>query len=556
MTTPISNTNKVTSGRSPDADQIYQQYLSYYGDINTKITAIQKIPSTQLSATASAQDVAQLVNLQQQLAPIYQSQYNNSSATLASFKAACASIESQVVQIYSLATSTPAPVSGGTSPISVFTGGASGSTTTTSTTTVPKASGRSPDATAIYNQYLTYYNDINSKLNAINQLSNTKVNQPNVAADKQKLISLQQQLYPLYTSQYNDSTKTLATFQAACASIESQVVQSYNDAMGTPAPVPVPTPTPTPTPVPTPTPTPTPTPVTPVTPVATGTSSAAGKIENGTWYVDWTSWNTPVPQGVNVVNIFVGNMSLDSSGNPVIGGFGTMSQNPAQMVSFIQACHAKGINVKISLGGGGGSYDKTWDVLTGSNVQGFAQALATFCTKNGVDGVDFDCEEFTSAQDHPAQQALVGTLIKDFKQINPNFLTSLDTNAGFGPNFPWQGIVQNIMNASIYTNPTTGKSTAGVDRVYIMAYFNNMSDEQGWVTGWANWLKATYNFSPSQITVGLDPAANAYDPKAFAAWAAKQGYSTSLWDYDPANPTQSDLIANGILNSYNTAKAA
>lgn len=576
MTTPVSSNQVQPTGRSPDADKIYQQYVAYYNDINNKINTINHLPAGQINQTAQTQDVNQLVALQQQLYPIYQSHYVNSSATLASFQNACASIESQAAQIYAAATNTQTSTSSGSSPISVYTSGTSGSgsssstssssstTSTTGTSTVTKNNGRSPDATQIYSQYLTYYNDINTKINAINQLSYSQVNQPNIVQDKKQLVALQQQLYPLYTSQYNDSTKTLATFQAACASIESQVAQAYNNAMGTSSAGGGTSGTGTTTGGSTGTSTGSTgstggttgtTGTTGITPVTQG-SSAAGKIENGTWYVDWTSWNTPVPQGVNAVNIFVGNMSLDANGKPTIGGFGTMSQNQAQMNAFIKSCHAAGISVKISLGGSGGSYDNTWDVLTSSNVQNFAQALANYCNTNGLDGVDFDCEEFTSAQDKPSQQALVGTLIKDFKTINPNFQTSLDTNAGFGTNFPWQGIVQNILNASLYTNPTTGKTACGIDRVYIMAYFNTLSDEQGWVTGWANWLKTNYNFTPSQVTVGLDPAAGAYDPNAFAAWAAKQGYSTSFWDYDPGNPTQSNQTAAGILNAYNTAKAA
>lgn len=569
MTASVSNTPVQPSGRSQYADQIYQQYLSYYQDINTKINAINQLPASQLSQTAKGQYAAQLVALQQQLYPLYQSQYNNSTATVATFQASCASIENQVAQIYSTAThaQTSTSTSTGSSPISVFPGTGSTTPTTpptsgTTATTSVKSTGRSADAAAIYSQYLTYYNDINTKLNAINQLPYAQVNSPSVIQDRQQLLSLQQQLYPLYTSQYNDSTKTLATFQAACASIVAQVTQVYNDAIKAPTTTPTTPPPVTPPPV-TPPPVTTPptgttgttgtTPATGVTPV-TGSSSQAGKIENGTWYVDWTSWNTPVPQGVNMVNIFVGNMSLDASGKPAVGGFGTMSQNPAQMDTFIQACHAQGISVKISLGGGGGSYDNTWDVLTSSNVQGFAQALANFCNTHGVDGVDFDCEEFTSGQNNPTQQALVGTLIKNFKLINPNFQTSLDTNAGFGPNFPWQGIVQNILNASAYTNPTTGKTTCGVDRIYIMAYYNSQSDEQGWVTGWANWLKTNYNFTPAQITVGLNPSSGTYNANSFAAWAAQQGYSTSFWNYDPANPTQSNQVGTGILNAYKNAK--
>lgn len=581
MINPVNNNNKtVINGRSPQADAIYQQYLAYYNNINTQITAINQLPANVINHTAAAQDVAQLVALQQQLYPIYTAQYNNGNATLSTFQSACSSIVSQATTIYNTAINTPSASSSSSSPINVFTansgssGSTSGSTSSTSSTTAVKSTGRSPDAAAIYSQYLKYYNDINTQVTAINQLPYARVTQANVVQDKQQLVALQQQLYPIYNSQYNDSTKTLATFNAACASIMAQATQAYNDAIAAPASTGN---TGTTTPPSTSgsntgsststsgtgstgstsgtTGTTGTTPVTPVTPVTSG-SSSAGTIENGTWYIDWTSRDTPIPQGVNSVNIFVGNMSLDANGNPTVGNFGALSQNQVQMDAFIQACKAKGMTVKISLGGGGGSYDNTWDVLTQNNVQSFAQTLVNYCNTHGLNGVDFDCEEFTSATDRPAQQALVGTLIKDCKLLNPNFQTSLDTNAGFGPNFPWQGIVQNIMNAAVYTNPTTSKQTSGVDRVNIMAYFNSLSDEKGWVTGWANWLQSTYNFKPSQVGVGMFPGAGAYDPTAFAAWAAQQGYSTYIWNYDPANPTQSDKTTTGVLNAYNAAKVA
>jgi len=91
-------------------------------------------------------------------------------------------------------------------------------------------------------------------------------------------------------------------------------------------------------------------------------------------------------------------------------------------------------------------------------------------------------------------------------------------------------------------------------RLYIMSYFNPMPDEQGWVNGWANWLKTTYNFAPAQVTVGLDGAANAYDVNAFAAWAAAQGYSTSYWEYDPAQAAASNAATSGIYNAYHAVK--
>lgn len=565
MVNPISNNQTSSTGRSADADQIYQQYVNYYDDINNIINEVNKIPGNSISSTARAQYINKLVSFQSELYPIYQSQYNNSNATLTTFNDACSSIIDQASQLYEEVLNTY-PTSSDPSPIDIFsnansssgtstsssTGTTSSSSGTTTTSTSSSTSGRSADANLIYNQYVSYYNDINSKINSINQLPSSILNQASVTNIKKELVSLQQQLYPLYVSNYGKSTATLSTFQEACANIETQVTQLYNEAMGTTSTGSTSGSGSTTTGSTGSTTGTTTTGTTGVSPV-TQQSQLANVVENGTWYVDWTSYNYPIPQGVNTVNIFVGNMSLDSSGNPTIGGFGTLSQDTSKLSAFVQACHAKGIAVKCSLGGSGGSYDNTWNVLTNDNVQNFAQSLADFCQKYQLDGVDFDCEEFTSSTDNPAQQALVGTLIKDFKTINPDFQTSLDTNAGFGSNYQWPGIAQNILNASLYTDPTTGKTACGIDRLYIMAYFNSMSDEQNWISGWANLMKTNYDFTPAQITVGLDPSSGAYDSNAFASWAASQGYSTSFWNYDPNNETQSNNIANGIFNAYNNS---
>lgn len=502
MTTPVSGSSS-TSGRSPDANQIYQQYLTYYGTINNLINTVNAInPPT----TASTNARTQLVNLQSQLYPIYQSDYNNSSATLATFETECASIMSQAnAVVTNLTASQPAQPTQPTQPSPI---------------TVYSSNQRSPDAAAIYNQYLAYYATINTLITGLPATATSA---------RSQLVTLQQQLFPIYQKDYNSSTATLASYKSDSASIMAQANQVAN----------------TPT-----TPTQPTQPTQPVQPVQAAPAPTAMQIQNGTWYLDWTSYNYPIPKGVNAVDIFVGTMAPDAKGNPSVGGFGTLSQNPTTFANFIAGCKAAGITVNISIGGSGGSYDNTWDVLTSSNVQSYAQALANFCISNGISGVDFDCEEFTSATDKPAQQALVGTLIKDFKQINPNFQTSLDTNAGFGPNFPWQGIVQNIMNAAIYTNPTTGKPTSGVDRVNIMAYFNSLSDEQGWVTGWATWLKQAYGLSPAQIGVGMDPSSGAYSTTQFATWAAKQGYSTFLWNYDPNQQAASDATTTSVLTAY------
>lgn len=158
-----------------------------------------------------------------------------------------------------------------------------------------------------------------------------------------------------------------------------------------------------------------------------------GSIEHAAWYIDWTSWDYPVPEALNTVHIFVGNMHTDRNGNPVIDGFGNFTSD--KMKTFVQKCHEKGIAVKISLGGGGGSYDHCWSALTTSNVTAFAQALVNFCNIYGLDGVDFDIEEFKSKDDRTSQQLLSGRFIKEFKALAPNLSSSLCTNAGFGPYF-------------------------------------------------------------------------------------------------------------------------
>ena len=282
------------------------------------------------------------------------------------------------------------------------------------------------------------------------------------------------------------------------------------------------------------------------------------RIEHGTWYLDWTSWNYPVPEGVDAVNIFVGTMHPGADGKPVIDGFGNMSvpyndEFPAykKMDALIAACRAQNVAVKISIGGGGGSHDHCWDALTADNVQSYAQALADFCTKHGVEGIDFDYEGTTSHKSGPAQQALVGALIKEFKKINPKFQTSLCTNAGFGPGFAWQGVVKNILDAASATDPDSKAKICAVDRLYIMSYDSPLEAEKAWITGWANWTKEDYNFSPSQITVGINNTDHhAYDIEQFAAWAGSKGYSTCYWAWDPANIEKSNRSTKEITAAY------
>lgn len=264
---------------------------------------------------------------------------------------------------------------------------------------------------------------------------------------------------------------------------------------------------------------------TPIPPITTG-------IEHSAWYIDWTSWFTGppfvIPAHNNVLNIFVGTLMFGTDGKPTIGGFGNMTL--PQMDAFTAYCAAQNppIAVKASIGGAGGMYDRCWDLLTASNVQSFAQGLVDFCHAHGLIGIDFDYEHYTSVD----QEKLVGLLIKQFKTIDPKLQTSLCTNAGFGPNFPWQAHVKNVLDSALIS---TGN--CAVDRLYIMSYYNSIEEEKTWVNGWADWVIQNYGFTPARVSVGIDDFdAHAYDPVVFAAWAATMGYSTAHWAFDPARP--------------------
>ena len=259
-------------------------------------------------------------------------------------------------------------------------------------------------------------------------------------------------------------------------------------------------------------------------------------VEHACWYITWTSWDHPVPESVDVINLFVGEISLDSQGNPTVGGFDTFTDK--QIKDFAASCKESSIGLKISLGGGGGKYDHCWDVLTDDNAEAFGQMLASYCKSQGLLGVDFDYEVFTS----PEQETLVGRCILAFKQSSPNLQASLCTNAGFSS---WQKGVQQIVDTTV----SGGKCL--LDRLYIMSYYDSLASEEGYVLQWAEWMKKTYSFSPSQITVGIDSFdAHAYKIDDFSKWAASQGFSTGYWAWNPADPSNSNTQTETILKAY------
>ncbi len=272
-------------------------------------------------------------------------------------------------------------------------------------------------------------------------------------------------------------------------------------------------------------------------------------IENSVWVKNWGPMPdlNDLPPGVNTINLFVGALDF-VNGKWIIDQCGQMTN--AQIKAYVAAAHAKGINVKLSIGGAGGqaAYNNTWDQITDGNVEKMGQDLADFCKSEGLDGVDFDYEEQKSS----AQRKQVGELIKAFKTADPTLQASVCTCADEG----WAKDLGEILDAA-------GKNADGsslVDRIYVMSYdFGQIGGssaateqaEEKFMTDWATFA-AQYGISHSQISLGTDPGdgtpahpgdgvMTVADREKLLKFAADEGFSTALWDqldYQEKNYTQ------------------
>lgn len=528
-----------TVNNSPDADKIYQQYLTYYSAANADIQAIDNLPYA-IWKTVQAER-AEIVQDQALLGPIYQKDYADNNATLDTFIQDCAPLQAKIAAAFAQAmgngsniaqkiqsdlTNAQSILSGISTKISQDFGSLNCLQSLTAIlSSLQRQINQLPDGPAKvkaqqdFNAAIMDFKTLESAIKSAEPEFNILANKFNllntqVLARLEALAALQNPTVQnlkeadIILSLIQKTAGEQTTFdKSAMAAVTNQLAAVRADIQKVHADI-------APAPIP-------------------------GKAVNDGWYIDWTTWQFPIPEGLNTVNIFVGELAI-VNGQPTINGLDGMEAN---LVSFVTACHAKNISVKVSIGGGGGSYDNCWDLLTQDNIDAFAKGLADFCQTNGVDGIDFDYEEYKSSD----QEALVGTLIKQFKAEGKNrglnLQTSLCTNAGFGTSYPWQAVVQNILDAA----------GGSVDRLYIMSYYQPMDQEQGWITGWAQWLKNRYGMDASQVTVGLDDFdANAYDIGAFAKWAATQGFSTGYWAWNPATPDKSNQSALTIYNAYHS----
>lgn len=260
--------------------------------------------------------------------------------------------------------------------------------------------------------------------------------------------------------------------------------------------------------------------------------TSTSKVENGVWYLDYTSWDPDkIPKGVNMVNLFVS--GLDGQ----LEGF----SDPQKLKDFVAACHAQGIEVKMSIGGHGGKYDNCWDELNGQNTSEVAKRLVDFCHEYDLDGIDFDYEENQPGGDKTQQETYVGQLIKSFKEQDPNLLASLCTCADPSA---WKAPAEIILDQ---TKDSSGKSM--IDHLYIMSYVGTTKNVEQWASGWEDILKE-YQLPSNATTIGI--ASNpGYDVDAIAKYAAEKGFSTMVWNYNPAlEDPDPDALPERVYDDY------
>jgi len=504
-----------------NSQQIYNQYLTYYNAFTADIYAIDQLPYSQRSQANVVQDRATIVAQQALLGTIYQADY--STKTLDQFVADCTTVVNTVSAAYTNA------MGGSTNPYSlpiqqdyanaqtiaaqlvstmdgnetIFSSPSSLQATLTSLQTQINQMPAGPAQLKAQQDW----NAANAALTALTKAITTAGPQFTVLQGQLASIEnsggLLDQLDALASlsnptvddlDQANTLLATIQGVQTALQTFQSGLMAAVSSAYSTElADIQTVKTDIRPTPPP----------------------PAPGTVEHSTWMPLWTynSGNFPVPQGVTLVNLFVGGLTVDGSGNPALGALEDMTLPLlSQFVSDCQAANPP-VAVKLSIGGSGGLYGNCWDNLTADNISAYATLLVNFCHTYGLVGIDFDYEEFKSTN----QEQLVGQLIQQFKAQDSNLQTSLCTNAGFGTQYPWQAVVQTICDAS-----KNASGQCGVDKLYIMSYTDPLSQEEPWIDGWYSWMNTTYGFTPSQIGVGIDNFdSNSYDIGQFAAKIAQ-----------------------------------
>lgn len=290
--------------------------------------------------------------------------------------------------------------------------------------------------------------------------------------------------------------------------------------------------------------------------------------ENSVWVEDWTNnldtanYIAALPQGVNTINVFVGQLAivnglatingytLDTPGQPA--GTGAFP-NINALTDFVQQCKKAGCTVKLSIGGQAGTtFGNSWSCLTSSNITSFAQALIDLCTTTGADGVDFDYE-----LEDTTYASLAGSLAGEFKTMAPQLLTSCCVFGGCDASGPWHAC-----NTAFLQTAVTSQNWCAIDRIYVMTYYDGCTLEQNesFMLSWNTWLTLQHGFTPSRISAGVDPNdPNTLPNSGLNTWisfAQTNGFSTAIWDQLGVNDYVENDWGTVIHNLYTSAPAS
>ncbi|MDH4470143.1 MAG: glycosyl hydrolase family 18 protein [Verrucomicrobiae bacterium] len=336
-------------------------------------------------------------------------------------------------------------------------------------------------------------------------------------------------------------------------------------------------------------------------PTPSGTSTSSLKdlpIEHSVWVEDWTAnldtdtFISALPQGVNTIHVFVGQLAL-VNGEPSINGFtldtpdlkapkasikdpylclykeylsclgekvdditsmkallrktsihekiGDLPTirlaapagsgafpNIEALKDFVTRTKASGVVVKLSIGG-----------QSGTNFGNSWQLL----TENNISGfaqalvalcqtTGADGVDFDEELEDTTIATLAGKLAGAFKSLNSYLITSYCVYGGCDTSGPWHPT-----NTTFLQNAVTSQGWCAIDRVYVMTYYDGCSiaQNEGFMTSWITWLGTQHGFTASRISAGVDPndpttSTNDGSLNTWIQFAASQGLSTAIWD--------------------------
>ena len=278
-------------------------------------------------------------------------------------------------------------------------------------------------------------------------------------------------------------------------------------------------------------------------------------IQHVAYAEDWSSdldtqaYIDSLSRGITTLNVFVG--QLDSNGQ--IDGFSTDTpgtpagtgafKNTAELTDFITKLKAKGISVKLSIGGQAGTaFGNSWNNLTDTNLQTYADSLAALCKTTGADGIDFD-EEMADTTVAARAGKLAALLNAEAPDLSLTYCVFMGNNDHDHPGMD--------ANRAFLLNAVKADGTSVIDHVFTMPYEDGLSESDNEIKmmDWALWLENNLHMSASQLSAGVDPT----DPNTsesdgslqkWVLFAKQNGFSTSIWDNANNGSGIDDYVSN------------